>query len=158
MQLKVSEVVAPTPSKKKKGPGGTSKKLEKDKGRGGAITGHYFNFVAKTIRIMNQYEELKGFYLIMDNCPIHNHGGIRKYIETHGYGCINLPPYSPDLNPIEQFWSVCKCKVKREALLKEETLSSKIRDACNQVLPSDLQGSCRYSVARFDNCLNRKPL
>ena len=107
---------------------------------------------------MNQYEELKGFYLIMDNCPIHNHGDIRKHIETHGYGCIYLPPYSPELSPIEQFWSVCKSKVKREALLKEETLSSKIRDACNHVLLSDLQGFCRYSVARFDDCLNRKPL
>lgn len=107
---------------------------------------------------MNQYEEFKGHYLIMDNCPIHNHGDIRKYIEAHGYGCVYLPPYSPELNPIEQFWSVCKSKVKREALLEEETFSSKIREACNKILISDLQGFCRSSVDKFEVCLNRQPL
>ncbi|CEP15945.1 hypothetical protein [Parasitella parasitica] len=63
---------------------------------------------------MNQYEEFRGHYLIMDNCPIHNHVDIRKYIESHGgYECVYLPPYSPELNPIEQFWSVCKSKIER---------------------------------------------
>lgn len=47
-----------------------------EKGEGGTVTGHYFNFMAETISIMNQYEEFKGHYLIMDNCPIHNHGDI----------------------------------------------------------------------------------
>lgn len=154
VQLKIPKVTAP--SKKRKGPGGTSQKPEK--GKGGTITRHYFNFVAETIKIMNQYEEFKGYYLIMDNCPIHNHGDIRKYIEAHGYGCVYLPPYSPELNPIEQFWSVCKSKVKREALLEEETLSSKIRDVCNKILISDLQDFCRSSVAKFEVCLNRQPL
>lgn len=154
IQLKTPKVIAP--SKKRKGPGGATKKPEK--GKGGTVTEHHFNFVAETISIMNQYEEFKGHYLIMDNYPIHNHGDIRKYIEAHGYGCICLPPYSPELNPIEQFWSVCKSKVKRETFLEEETLSSKIREACNQVLTSDLQGFCRSSVARFEDCLNRKPI
>lgn len=155
MQLKVPKVVVASNSKKRKGQGGAIKKPEKEKGKGGTVTGHYFNFVAETIQIMNQYEEFRGHYLIMDNCSIHNHVDIRKYIESHGYGCVYLPPYSPELNPIEQFWSVCKSKVKREALLKEETLSSKIREACNNVLTSDLQGFCRYSVVKFDDCLNR---
>lgn len=158
VQLKVPEVIVASNSKKRKGPGGAIKKPEKEKGKGGTVTGHYFNFIAETIQIMNQYEEFRGHYLIMVNCPIHNHADIRKYIESHGYGCAYLPPYSPELNPIEQFWSVCKSKVKREALLKEKALSSKIREACNNVLTNDLQGFCRYSVGKFDDCLNRKPI
>ncbi|OAD76234.1 hypothetical protein PHYBLDRAFT_59770 [Phycomyces blakesleeanus NRRL 1555(-)] len=43
----------------------------------------------------------------------------RNYIEAHGYSCVYLQPYSPELNPIEKFWLVYKSKVKREALLEE---------------------------------------
>lgn len=67
IQLKVPKVVAASSSKKRKGPGGAIKKTEKEKGKGGTVTGHYFNFVAETIQIMNQYEEFRGHYLIMDN-------------------------------------------------------------------------------------------
>lgn len=70
----------------------------------------------------------------MDNAPIHKNGDIQKYIESRGYGCIYLPVYSPELNPIEQFWSVCKGKIKREELLEEEALTSRIQDACNRIL------------------------
>lgn len=92
----------------------------------------------------------------MYNAPIHTNKDIQLYIEGRGYGYIYLPPYSPELNPIEQFWSVCKSKLKRETLLDEETLTSRIQDACNRVLLSDLQGFFRYSVSKFSDCLDHK--
>ncbi|KAG2190898.1 hypothetical protein INT47_003580 [Mucor saturninus] len=124
----------------------------------GTVTGHYFNFVAKTMDIMDQHEQFKDFYLIMDNALIHTAKDIERYIIQRGYRCVYLPPYSPELNPIEQFWHVVKSKLKRERLLKTETLSTRITDACNDVLYSDLEGSARYSVKKFDVCLAKEPL
>lgn len=126
--------------------------------KSGTVTGHYFNFVSSILDVMDKHEEFKGHYLIMDNAPIHLHNDIRKLIESRGYGCIYLPPYSPELNPTEQFWSVCKSKLKRDRLLEEENLVTRIRDACNSILISDLQGFCRYSAAKFSDCLDRKPI
>jgi hypothetical protein len=144
-------------SKKKK------RKLEGNKKDGkkqtvGTVTGHYFNFIASTLDIMDKYEIFKGHYLVMNNAPIHKNKDIKHYIESHGYGCVYLPPYSPELNPIEQFWSVSKSRLKREALLKEETLTSRIGEACNNVLISDPKGFCGYSVRKLDDCLQRKPI
>ena len=76
---------------------------------------------------MDQYEDFKGHYLIMGNAPIHEHENIKLYVESRSYSCVHLPPYSPELNPMENFWSVCKSKLKREALLKEEVLTACIR-------------------------------
>jgi hypothetical protein len=50
----------------------------------------------------------------MDNTPIHIHVNIEAYIESRGYKRVYLPSYSPELNPIEYFWSVAKSKLKRE--------------------------------------------
>jgi transposase len=78
----------------------------------GTVTGHYLSFV-KTTLDMGKFPEMKGHYLIMDNAPIHSSTDIGKYINSRGYRFVYLPPYSPELNPIEQFWSVVKSKVKR---------------------------------------------
>ncbi|KAG1152122.1 hypothetical protein G6F37_000664 [Rhizopus arrhizus] len=106
--------------------------------------------------VMDKHELFKGHYLVMDNALINKHTDIRSYIESRGYGCVYLPPYSPELNLIEQFWSVCKSKLKREAFLEEETLTSRIKAACNNVLISDLRDFCKYSVAKLSDCLEKR--
>ena len=44
----------------------------------------------------------------MDNAPIHTPAKIRDLVESRHYKCLYLPPYSPFLNPIEEFWSKVK--------------------------------------------------
>lgn len=154
VKIKLPKVTAP--SKKRKAANGFVQQTQA--GKGGALTGHYFNFLASTMDAMDKHEAFQGHYLIMDNAPIHKNKDIQLYIESRGYRCVYLPPYTPELNPIEQFWSVVKSKLKRVALLSEETLSTRIAEACNQVMISDLRGFCRYSASRQDDCLERKHL
>lgn len=70
------------------------------------MTGHYLSFLKATLDEMDKYPEMKGNYLVMENAPIHSSIDIGKYNYSRGYRCVYLPPYSPELNPIEQFWSV----------------------------------------------------
>ena len=54
-----------------------------------------------------------GDIVIMDNLPAHKVSGIRELIEECGAKLIYLPPYSPDLNPIEKCWSKIKTYSRR---------------------------------------------
>jgi hypothetical protein len=98
---KRKEKVADEDEKKKKKPKGT-------------VTEHYFKFVDELMDVLDEYEGMKGFYLIMDNAPIHTANLIPTEVERRGYKCIYLPPYSPELNPIQQFCSVVKARIKRQ--------------------------------------------
>lgn len=49
---------------------------------------------------------MKGYYLVMDNASIHKSQPMQRKIEKRGYNIMYLPPYSPELNPIEQFWAL----------------------------------------------------
>ena len=49
-----------------------------------------------------------GQVVIMDNLSAHKVAGVRDLIEASGARLIYPPPYSPDLNPIEQVWSKVK--------------------------------------------------
>lgn len=90
-----------------------------NKGKDGTVTGHYFNFVAATLDELDKHEKFKGYCIVIDNAPIHTHLDVKTYIKERGYGRVYLPPYSSELNPIEQFWSVCKSKLKRKTFKRD---------------------------------------
>ena len=46
----------------------------------------------------------------MDNATFHKRLDIQEVIEDSGHTILWLPPYSPDLNPIEQTWAWVKKK------------------------------------------------
>jgi hypothetical protein len=89
VKVRIPKVATATSKKRKL----ENDKEEKKKSTVGTVTGHYFNFVASTVDILDQYEGFKGCYLVMDNVPIHKNVDIRKYIESRGYFCVYLPPY-----------------------------------------------------------------
>lgn len=53
-----------------------------------------------------------GMVVIMDNAPWHKGNDLKNLIESTGARLIKLPPYSPDLNPIEHAWANLKHYVK----------------------------------------------
>lgn len=64
-----------------------------------------------------------GQVLILDNASFHKSIEIRKLVESHNCEILYLPPYSPDLNPIEKYWANMKAKI-REILPTVATLSA----------------------------------
>jgi hypothetical protein len=55
--------------------------------------------------------------LVLDNAAVHHGGRVREICETHGVLLVYLPPYSPDMNPIEKVFSVLKSRLKRAQIL-----------------------------------------
>jgi hypothetical protein len=55
----------------------------------------------------------KNSYLIMDNASFHKGKDIEELFKNHNINLMYLPPYSPDLNPIEKKWSQIKSLYKK---------------------------------------------
>lgn len=54
----------------------------------------------------------RGSVLVLDNARIHHGQDLKKAVEEAGCSLLFLPPYSPDFNPIELFWSWLKHRVR----------------------------------------------
>ncbi|GAC1419586.1 MAG: hypothetical protein NVSMB6_21540 [Burkholderiaceae bacterium] len=68
----------------------------------------------------------RGDIVIADNLSSHKVAGIREAIEAVGATIRYLPPYSPDLNPIEKFFSKLKALLRKAAKRTVEALWDEI--------------------------------
>jgi transposase len=66
----------------------------------------------------------RGNIVVMDNLPVHKVAGVREAIEAAGATLLYLPPYSPDLNPIEMAFSKLKAHLRKAA---EHTIAGLLR-------------------------------
>jgi transposase len=84
-----------------------------------------------------------GEVVVMDNLPAHKPPRVRRAIEAAGAELRYLPPYSPDLNPIEMAFSKLKALLKKAAARTVEELWSAIAAA----LPSLNAAECGNYLA-----------
>ena len=78
-----------------------------------------------------------GDIVVMDNLPAHKPAAIRHAIEVTGAQLFFLPPYSPDLNPIEMAFSKLKAHLRRIGARTFEALFEALGDICDLFDPEE---------------------
>lgn len=75
--------------------------------------------------------------VILDNLSSHKVAGVREAIEAAGARLLHLPPYSPDLNPIEQACANLKSLLRKAATRSVDALWTAIGDALRCFKPHE---------------------
>lgn len=78
-----------------------------------------------------------GDIVVLDNLSSHKVAGVRKAIEARGASLLYLPPYSPDLNPIEQAFAKLKQLLRAAAARSREALWSVIGQCIAAFTPDE---------------------
>jgi transposase len=86
-----------------------------------------------------------GDVVVMDNLSAHKRASIGALIAGAGAELVYLPPYSPDLNPIEMIWSKVKSVLRTLAARTFEALEEAIVIALRAVSPTDATNCIRHA-------------
>lgn len=78
-----------------------------------------------------------GDIVILDNLSSHKVAGVKQAIEAVGARLLYLPPYSPDLNPIEKLFSKLKALLRKAAKRSVEELWTEIGSLLNGIRPGE---------------------
>lgn len=90
-----------------------------------------------------------GHYLVMDNINFHKQEEVLTLVESVGAKVVFLPPYSPDLSPIEKMWSKIKEIIKRKKPRTKADFHHALFSAINSVDEEDLEAwyeDCGYGI------------
>jgi transposase len=96
---------------------------------GASFRAYVEQFVAPVLR--------PGDLVVMDNLASHKVAGVREAIEATGAELRYLPPYSPDLNPIEQFFAKLKALLRKAAARTVDALIAAIANILAAVTPRE---------------------
>jgi transposase len=84
----------------------------------------------------------------MDNLAAHKVNGVEDLIHASGAEVLYLPPYPPDLNPIEKAWAKLKQLLRSARARTKEALEQDIEDALKLIFSrqcSSLVQACYYN-------------
>lgn len=113
----------------------------------GAMTTLIFEtYVAEVLTPLLQSGEI----LLLDNLSAHKGGPAQATLEAAGVQVIFLPPYSPDLNPIEKCWAKVKQTLRTAKARTWDDLVDALAKALRSVSPSDVLAwfvHCGYQPA-----------
>jgi transposase len=90
-----------------------------------------------------------GDIVVMDNLQAHKAVGVQQAIARRGARLLYLPPYSPDLSPIEPCWSKLKTALRRAKARTRVALDMAIAEAMMTISHTDAWGwfkHCGYPV------------
>jgi transposase len=87
-----------------------------------------------------------GDVVVMDNLSSHKVASVRKSIESVGAELLYLPPYSPDLNPIEKAWAKLKQLLRSAKARTKEALDQAIADALKTISPENAKAWFRLAI------------
>ncbi len=107
----------------------------------GAINGDVFQaFVEQVLAPQLRV----GDVVVLDNLSSHKRAQTRQRIESAGATLLFLPPYSPDLNPIEMIFSKIKQRLRSMACRTREALWDAMQHVLDQVSASDSANCFRH--------------
>lgn len=85
-----------------------------------------------------------GDCVVMDNLGAHHARDVRHFIEATGASVMFLPPYSPELNPIEIAWAKVKSIIRSWRVSTHRQLERVVLRAAEAITRSDIAGWFRH--------------
>ncbi|MGH9858724.1 MAG: IS630 family transposase [Candidatus Acidiferrales bacterium] len=108
----------------------------------GAVNGDIFVSFVKHVLL----PQLKpGDIVVLDNLSSHKRAEVRELIEGTGAQLLYLPPYSPDLNPIENIFSKIKQQLRSLACRTRDVLWHAMQPVLDTVTASDARNCYRHA-------------
>lgn len=102
---------------------------------------------------------LPTYVVVWDNVAFHRSRGVAAWFDAHPrMVCLFLSPYSPFLNPIEEFFSAWRWRVYDHQPHAQVALLEAMNAACQEITPEHCQGWMRHAKRFFPRCLGREDI
>lgn len=79
----------------------------------------------------------QGGYFMQDNAPIHSANATSQFLQQNNIRLLPWPSLSPDMNPIENLWAICKSELKHHPVANRQQLLQAVQAIWNAKMTDD---------------------
>ena len=101
--------------------------------------------IVQTARDYYDVDRAERWWFLHDNSPVFKSGIVQRWVHNKGIQLIDFPPYSPDINIIENFWPRVSVVMDKADSRTPEAVEAAFNDAWND-LPLDLYIDYAHSM------------
>ncbi|KAL3996900.1 E74-like factor 3 [Sarotherodon galilaeus] len=121
-------------------------------------TEHLIGFFLNELEQACQGEDIV-YVVVWDTVSFHHAQLVQQWFQTHPcFMTLYLPPYSPFLNPIEEFFSTWRWKVYDHHPHEHVSLLQAMCEACGDITAEQCQAWIRHARRFFPRCLNNEDI
>lgn len=124
----------------------------------GSVNQDVFSLFLEKLFLELENYSIANALLIMDNVRFHKTDSIKRKIEESPHKVLFLPPYSPFLNPIEEFFHQLKSIVRNKNPTNQVELFQSIEDGPKDISSRQLQNYCNHAETYFIKCLDKQTI
>lgn len=104
--------------------------------------------------ISNTFRRRGLCYFMQDNAPCHKAKSTMEFCRQQGLRLLDWPPYSPDLNPIENVWAALKREIHKSPCATVEEVKCKAQEAWqSSQMPGTMQSLIESMPKRIADCI-----
>lgn len=109
--------------------------------------------------VVEDTQDQTAYVFICDNVRFHKTAEVKNWFDDHS-DCMQvfLPPYSPFLNPIEEFFSAWRWRVYDHDARDQASLFEAMSEACSAVRTESFRGWMRHSRQYFPRCIAKEDI
>ena len=96
------------------------------------------------------------WHVLQDNAPMHKAIIIREWLHTAGVSVLDFPPYSPDLNPIENLWAILARAVEKHSCSDDDSLGDAVIEEWNKLSKDVFRNLARSMPERCQAVIDAK--
>jgi transposase len=121
---------------------------------------HFMGMVVQQVKtdMENNGYQYSDYLIVLDNAKYHKKGAMTDFWDDCSVPHLYLPPYSPDLNAIENYWAKMKALVVRTPLQRGESYAQRLQVACQAITPQDCLGFVKHTRDFFPMCIRMEPI
>jgi hypothetical protein len=98
----------------------------------------------------------QAWWLLHDNDSRHGAPAVRTVLHNAGVNVLDFPPYSPDLNPIENLWTDISKRMEGKPASSKKELEATLQEAWGETQRACCEKLARSMPERIAQCIARK--
>ena len=105
--------------------------------------------VDQMLEFISELDQMNNQVIVMDNLRVHHNLKVKEHMKEKGLAVEWIPPYSPDMNPVEEMFSWLKRELRKKRVSSRNELLNELNRLVKIINEKELDGYFKHAFENY---------